>query len=175
MNETEIAVFCPLDVRIWEENCHNVEFLNFTAISESNELIVIKTFENSINSLLYGYLTTISEDIDILQDYNTILEEGRENRLGPIGISIVRLRLREKKMLLKTLEFLQDYEEKIHKGLVVFQLELKAKERIEVNLREKEQQRFIDEIQKRTKINEPLAILDVNLGDNIPSKRYSNS
>jgi len=171
MNETEIAVFCPLDVRIWEENCHNVEFLNFTAISESNELIVVKTFENSINSLLYGYLTTYSEDINILQDYNTIIGEQGENRLGPIAISIVRLRLREKRMLLKTLEFLQDYEEKIHKGLIIFQLELKAKERIEANLREIEQQRFIDEIQKRIMINEPLAILDVNLGDNKPPKR----
>ena len=32
MNETEMQVFCPKDVRIWDENCHNVEFLNFTAI-----------------------------------------------------------------------------------------------------------------------------------------------
>ena len=32
MNETEMHVFCPKDVRIWDENCHNVEFLNFTAI-----------------------------------------------------------------------------------------------------------------------------------------------
>jgi hypothetical protein len=188
MNESEMMVFCPKDVRIWEENCHNVQFLNFTAISETNELNLIKTFENSINSLLYGYLTTFQKDMDILHVYNGDgIEEGmgREgeededegenevdnNRLGPIVISIVRLRSREKEMLLKTLEFLKDYEDKIRKGLVIFQLELKAKERIEANLREIEHQRFIDEVQKRVLIKPPLATLDVNLGENIPPRQ----
>ncbi len=41
MNETEMNVFCPADVRPWEENCHSVEFANFTAISENNEINVV--------------------------------------------------------------------------------------------------------------------------------------
>ena len=41
MNETEMEVFCPQDARPWEENCHSVEFANYTAISENNEQHVI--------------------------------------------------------------------------------------------------------------------------------------
>jgi hypothetical protein len=33
MNETELDVFCPAEARVWQENCMNVEFMNFTAIS----------------------------------------------------------------------------------------------------------------------------------------------
>ena len=40
--ETEIEVFCPKDVRIWEESCHEVEFANFTAVTERNEMSLIE-------------------------------------------------------------------------------------------------------------------------------------
>jgi hypothetical protein len=44
MNETEVHVFCPRDVLVWEENCHSVEFANFTAISPTNEAAVLQVY-----------------------------------------------------------------------------------------------------------------------------------
>ncbi len=32
MNETEMDVFCPAESKVFEENCQNVEFMNYTAI-----------------------------------------------------------------------------------------------------------------------------------------------
>lgn len=42
LNETEMNIFCPNDVRFWEEQCHSVEFANFTAVSENNEMQVVQ-------------------------------------------------------------------------------------------------------------------------------------
>jgi hypothetical protein len=58
MNETEMNVFCPAEAKVMEtvytsfflldpsqvfhENCQNVEFMNYTAISLNNELHVIE-------------------------------------------------------------------------------------------------------------------------------------
>lgn len=32
MNETEVHTFCPADARIWNDNCQDVEFMNYTAV-----------------------------------------------------------------------------------------------------------------------------------------------
>lgn len=193
MNETEMHVFCPKDVRVWEENCHNVEFLNFTAISVGNELAMTKAFRNSLHRLLDSYSTTSTEDENILSQYDvTQGESTRKNKednkgnkgnkdsdgnkgseegvgvLGPILTSVIRLRLREKNILLSALTFLDTHEKAIHNGTVPFQLELKAKERIDANKREEERIAFIQEIQKRVAIKVPLAVIEVNLGDSIP-------
>ena len=194
MNETEMHVFCPKDVRVWEENCHNVEFLNFTAISEVNELAMTGAFKNSLHRLLDSYVTTSQEDSDILEKQDEINDrhggdndDDRDDRndrdekdsnggdggdkvslLGPVLTSVIRLRLREKKILLSALSFLDIHEKAIHNGTVPFQLNLKAQERIDANRREEERQKFLLEIQKRIAIRTHVAVIEVNLGENIP-------
>lgn len=42
MNESEMNVFCPAEAKVFHENCQNVEFMNYTAISLNNELNVIE-------------------------------------------------------------------------------------------------------------------------------------
>ena len=182
INETEMRVFCPKDVRVWEENCHNVEFLNFTAISMENELAVVRAFENSLHSLLGAYPHTADEDRKILRKKELMKEregggeggegeegEGQgEGKIGHIIMSAVRLRLREKEMLQSTLTFLADHELAIMNGTIPFQLELKAQERIEANLREEEHQRFIADVQRRALITTPLAYVEVNMGSDVP-------
>lgn len=171
INETEMRVFCPKDVRVWEENCHNVEFLNFTAISMENEIAVVRAFENSLHSLLGAYPHTADEDRKILRKRELMKEGNNEDgsdNIGHIIMSAVRLRLREKEMLQSALSFLADHELAIMNGTIPFQLELKAQERIEANLREEEHQRFIADVQRRALIKTPLAYVEVNMGNNAP-------
>ena len=164
MNESEMQVFCPKDVRIWEENCHNVEFLNFTAISEVNEVAVVTSFRNSLNILLGGYPQTHEEDVTLLQTHAT----SGGTTLGPVVASAVRYRLREKRILLSALEFLDDHEEAVRNGSVVFQLELKARERVEANERAEQHRLFMEQVQAKAALRAPLAVLDVNMGADQP-------
>lgn len=74
MNESELAVFCAKDARVWEDNCLDVQFMNYTAISLRNELDVIQALRGSIQSLLAAYPTTIQEDQQLIQLYEQELE-----------------------------------------------------------------------------------------------------
>jgi hypothetical protein len=71
MNESEIFVFCPKEARVWEDNCLNVEFMKFTAISENNEMDVIRALRNSIHGLLGSYPTSIDQDRVLLSEAET--------------------------------------------------------------------------------------------------------
>lgn len=71
MNDTEMNVFCPAEVKVWQENCMDVEFLNFTAISLNNEMNVITALRSSIHSLLSNYPSSVYEDQRILLDVYT--------------------------------------------------------------------------------------------------------
>jgi hypothetical protein len=109
MNETEMSVFCPKEVRPWEENCHNVEFANFTAISENNEHNVIAALRSSVYSMLGSYPTTKEQDEEILLDARAGI--GAHGEYGPVMLGAISLRLREKQLLYSALEFLENHEQ----------------------------------------------------------------
>jgi hypothetical protein len=163
MNESEIHVFCPKEARVWEDNCLNVEFLNYTAISIPNELNVVHALRNSITGLLASYPTTIEEDRRLL----TQVEEGI-TEMGPIITSAVRLRYREKEILFSAIDVLQRHEESIHAGNVTFQLAMKALERLEMDRRDAEHKKFVEEVKRLAAIKPELAFVEVNMGDSVP-------
>lgn len=163
MNETEMGVFCPKEARVWEDNCMNVEFMNYTAISETNEINVIGALRGSINGLLASFPTTIEEDRRSLLQ----IEEGI-TEVGPIMENAIRLRYREKEILFNALDGLREYEERVLNGSVLFQLALKAKEREEADLRTEEHKKFVEEIKKRASTKPELAYVEVNMGDTKP-------
>lgn len=168
MNESEIHVFCPKEARVWEDNCLNVEFMNYTAISITNELNVVSALRNSINGLLSSYPTTIEEDRRIINE----AEEGI-TEIGPITTSAVRLRYREKEILFSALNFLSDHEEKVMNGTIMFQLALKAQERLEADRRDEEHKKFVEEVKRLAAIKPELAFVEVNLGDNVPKQNLT--
>lgn len=162
MNETEIHVFCPKDARVFEDNCQNVEFMNFTAISEHNEISVIQALRNSLHGLLASYPSTVDEDVELLDKY----KEGKQD-FGPISLAGIQLRFREKSILHGALGFLDDHETAVKNGSVLFQIELKAQERIEADLREEAHKKFVEEVKARALLRPALATLSVDLGEKI--------
>lgn len=115
MNETEVHTFCPADARIWNDNCQDVEFMNYTAISENNELAVIEAFRASISGLLHSYPSTADDDKEMLKKHFAALgadeididldadtqskpssdsEEEEGDELSDIMLGVVQLRLR---------------------------------------------------------------------------------
>ena len=160
MNETEMQVFCPADARAWQENCHDVEFLNFTAISSSNEALVVAALRSSVQGLLAGYPSTKLEDED------EVANEG-EGSIGEVMRGAVRLRIREKELLESTLVFLDEHEEACQNGLVAFQLEDKAKERIDSDAREAARLEFQKQIRDAAASRRelPLAVVSVDFGE----------
>jgi hypothetical protein len=173
MNESEIHVFCPKDALVWEENCMNVEFMNFTAISFTNEIAVVNALRSSIYNLLGSYPTTIETDIDIINNYEkTKVDDNNEDNnniiFGPITYAAMRLRYREKQILHSALNFLYDHEQAVFNGTIIFQLALKAQERIEADLREIEHKKFLQNVREKASFREDLAFIEVDLGDNKP-------
>lgn len=160
MNDTEMDVFCPAEVRVWQENCLDVEFENFTAISYNNEMNVINSLRNSLFGLISSYPTTILEDKEILQDNNS--------DFGEIYINAIRLRIREKELLMNALDFLETREQMVHNGTIVFQLDKKAREREESTKRMLEYEKFLEDIEKRAQQRNIIASLEVNLGEDRP-------
>jgi hypothetical protein len=147
MNESEIGVFCPADAFVWEDNCQNVEFMNFTAVSEHNEMKVIGALRSSILSMLGSYPTTMSEDEELIKsatDGNT--NSNSNNDIGPILLAAYQIRYREKDILKGAMEFLDDYQTNVTTGNVTFQIELKRKEREEADLREIIRKAFITDV-----------------------------
>jgi hypothetical protein len=159
MNESEIHVFCPADAKVFHENCQNVEFMNYTAISDVNELLVIQAFRDTLQKMLQSYPSTVEEDEAILQ--SKPVDAGD---LGVISYHAIRLRLREKQLMLNTLKHLDEIEDAVKNGTVVFQLDLKRKEREEANLREEEHKKFVEEVRRRAAESLPLAVVPVDMG-----------
>eukprot|EP01036_Dinobryon_divergens_P028302 gene28302-37233_t len=165
MNETEIHVFCPKDALVWEENCLNVEFMNFTAISEPNEMSVINALRASIHGLLASYPSTSEEDQALIDR-----AEGGEDAstVGPILLNSYYLRFREKQILHDALQFLEVHEQRVLNGSIPFQLELKAMERLEANLREEAHKKYLEEVKRRATVRPQLAYVEVDMGDKLP-------
>ena len=161
MNESEIHVFCPAESKVFSENCQDVHFMNYTAISLSNELSVIETFRASLSNLLHSYSTTYEEDEKILKEKEDVVVDG----YGPVFLGAIRLRMREKQLLLSTLKFLDDHENQTLNGNVTFQLELKRAERREADKRSAQRAIFVQDVKKRlTETQKPLAVVPVDLG-----------
>lgn len=164
MNESEIHVFCPKDALVWEENCMNVEFMNFTAISEPNEMLVINALRDSIYGLLESYPSTAEEDLEIIERNFDELEPG----IGPVTLAAIQLRYREKQVLYSGLKFLEEHESKVKNGSVLFQLAIKAQERLEADIRAAEYKKFVEEVKAKAAIPEEIAFVEVDMGADMP-------
>jgi hypothetical protein len=223
MNESEIFVFCPKEARVWEDNCMDVSFMNYTAISERNEMDVVQALRVSIQGLMTSYPTTMEEDAALIQQAVALQEarkrfassstatdssaasgeaelegddqedgeddesskqkrknhkktqsqEEGETTVGPVTLAAYRLRFREKEILHSALQFLDEHEAKIRNGSVVFQIEMKAQERIEADARAVERAKFVEEVKKRAAIKVDLATVEVDLGDSIGKKNLT--
>jgi len=156
LSENETHIFCPAAAKVWEDNCQEVQFANYTAISESNEMMVIEAFRSIVHQMLSGYPNTIEEDEEIM---NTSFESD----VGPMMISAVRLRLREKLLLKEVLSFLDDHEQAVRNSSVIFQLEQRKIEREAADNRLEAHKQFIDEIKRKASERESLASISVNL------------
>lgn len=156
LNESEIAVFCPADARFWQDNCHDVQFMNFTAISSNNEALVMNAFRTSVQGLLSGYPTSREED-------KVMLAAGG---MGSVLRGAIQLRMREKEMLYSILDFITEHELACSNGSVVFQLEEKVKQRLEADERQAEHARFKEKIQIMASTSDqiPLAVVSVDFG-----------
>lgn len=163
MNETEVHVFCPKEARVWEDACVNVEFLNYTAISEHNEINVVTALRSSVQGLLASYPTTYEEDQRILRE----LDAG-VSTLGPIMAAAVKLRAREKDILNSALTSLDIHEAAVRNGTVLFQLEMKAQERVEEDIRAAEHKVFMEQVRARALLRPSLANVEVDLGGDRP-------
>lgn len=159
MNESEVHVFCPKEARVWEDSCTNVEFLNYTAISEPNELNVVTALRNSMHGLLASYPTTLEEDMRIIRDVDSGVSD-----VGPIMSAAVKLRAREKDILFSALGFLDSHEAAVRNGTVPFQLAMKAQERVDADIREAEHKLFMAQVAARALLRPSLANVEVDLG-----------
>lgn len=179
MNETEIEVFCPASARAWQDNCHDVQFLNFTAISQSNEEAVIRTFGASIESLLASYPTTMAEDEALLRHAGGGGEDGEGDEgaegggsagseegsgMGAVMRSAVTLRLREKALLHSAMAFLSGHAERLAAGLVPFQLEGKALEREALQRQQDEYAAYLEALKVAAEEAPFLASISVDFG-----------
>lgn len=120
---------------------------------------VIKAFRGSINGLLDSYPSRIEEDRQSLDD---------ADHLGPIMIEALKLKVREKEMLLSSLQFLGEYEQDVLGGKVSFQLLMKMKEREESDRREEAHRRFVAEVRAKALERLPIAQVEVDMGADIP-------
>lgn len=169
MNESEIHIFCPKEARVWEDNCLDVAFLNYTAISETNEMNVVNALRSSIHNLLTTYPNSIDEDQSILLNIDlTNSDYHSDNDFGPIMSNAILLRYREKQILYNALDFLDVHEEGVKNGSVTYQLEMKARERAESDIRAAEYAKFVEEVKMKAARKQELAFVEVNMGDTKP-------
>jgi hypothetical protein len=164
MNESEMDVFCPAESKAFSPNCQDVLFMNYTAISITNELNVIETFQNTLSGLLQSYPTTLEEDELLLKQKEDVASDG----YGPVYLGAIRLRMREKQLLLSTLQFLENHKNDTLSNRVPYQIEIKRIEREAANLRNIERQNLIDAIEKRTDEKRSLAYVPVDVGADKP-------
>lgn len=146
MNESEIHVFCPADAKVFHENCQNVEFMNYTAISETNELLVVQAFTDTLHRMLEAYPSTIEEDDQLIEAY--LNDHSGSSDVGAIMVGALQLRRREKELIVNTIEALKIHVEEITavNSTFVFQLDLKRQEREEADKREAAHLKFMEEV-----------------------------
>ena len=164
LNETEVEVFCPASARAWQDNCHDVQFLNYTAISRRNEEAVVAALQTSIHSILAAYPTTLEEDEALLRQ-RAEPSEGSGGGGGEVLRAAVTLRLREKALLHSALTSLDAHRDRLDQGLVPFQLEGKAAEREALQQQQEAYHAFLDEIRARVPERPHLASVSVDFGD----------
>ena len=70
--------------------------------------------------------------------------------------------MREKELLLATLEYLKDHKNKTLHDEVYFQLELKLVERIESDKRAARRVAFLEDVKRRANLTQPLAVVPVD-------------
>lgn len=158
----EVHTFCPADARIWNDNCQDVQFMNYTAISLVNELAVVSAFRGTITNLLHSYPSTIAEDQELLRNHHSEVIHLSNTMVGAISV-----RLREKEVLAETLLFLDQYEPMVRGGDVEFQLEMKQKEREEADKKEIERKAFAKTVQEQAAVRPPVAVLEVDRGEGL--------
>jgi hypothetical protein len=163
MNESEVAVFCPADAQVWEDACLNVEFMNYTAISVENEKSVVKTLKSSIFALLSGYPTSLEEDMRILED-----DDDKSVRIGEIKRQSIKLRVREKELLLSAATYLDTYDQEIESGNITFQIIQKRIEREIADIAAEEKRKHIEEIRQQAIERSRVAFVEVDMGANKP-------
>lgn len=175
MNESEMEVFCPAESKAFSANCQDVMFMNYTAISMSNELNVIDTFQSTLSNLLHTYPTTMEEDILLLKEKENVESGGDGDDgggdgggYGSVFLGAIRLRMREKELLLATLQFLEERRNDTLLGNIPFQIELKRLEREAADLRNIERQKLIDAIETRAGEKKSLAYVPVDVGVDKP-------
>lgn len=146
MNESEIHVFCPADAKVFHENCQNVEFMNYTAISETNELLVVQAFSETLQRMLASYPSTIEEDDELIRQQTE--DHTGELEMGAIMVGALQLRRREKELIVNTIEALKGHAEEVRKEntTMIFQLDLKRIEREEADIRDAEHRKFMEEV-----------------------------
>lgn len=164
MNESEMDVFCPAKSKAFSANCQDVLFMNFTAISETNELNVVDTFQSTLSNLLLAYPTSLEDDEALLRQKEDFNSDG----YGPVFLGAIRLRIREKQLLLSTLRFLEEHRNDTMAGRVPFQIDIKRREREAADLRDIEREEFISAIKKRTEEKRSLAYVPVDVGADKP-------
>eukprot|EP01041_Mallomonas_annulata_P007399 gene7399-15106_t len=172
LTENETHIFCPAEAKVWENNCQEVEFANYTAISLQNEIHVIAAFRSTVSQMLAAYPHTIELDrcggvafgdghCDV--ELGTETDTMPESQLGPVMQAAIRLRLREKVLLSDVLSYLNDHEESTKNGTVKFQLDIKKAEREVADRRLIEHKKFIEEVERLANIRLPLASISVDM------------
>lgn len=146
MNESEIHVFCPADAKVFHENCQNVEFMNYTAISVTNEQLVVQAFTDTLHRMLSSYPSTIKEDDVLIAEH--LNDHLGSKEIGSVMIGALQLRRREKELIVNTIDALRRHGEDIvsPNSTFVFQLDLKRLEREEADKREAEHRKFMEEV-----------------------------
>jgi hypothetical protein len=134
---------------------------------------VVHALRSSIHGLLASYPTTAEEDLRLIQaaeggEGGGGGGGGGEGSVGPILLSSYHLRYREKQILHDALNFLERHEQLVLNGSISFQLELKAQERAEADLRDAAHKRFVEEVKRRAAIRPQLAQVEVDMGPNQP-------
>ena len=167
MNESEMDVFCPAESKAFSANCQDVVFMNYTAISMANELNVIDTFQSTLSNLLNSYPTSLEEDEILLKEKEKEDVDG-DVGYGPVFLGAIRLRMREKELLVATLQFLEEHRKDTLLGNIPFQIELKRLEREAADLRNVERQALIDAIETRAGEKKSLAYVPVDVGADKP-------
>jgi hypothetical protein len=176
MNETEVHIFSPKEAHIFNAIGEDVEFINNTAVSLTNELAVINSFQDSIGGLLASYTTSQEKDLELLKRHD-VSEPGSPGRLGPILEAAITLRYRDKQMLLSVLHFLEAYRETVAAGDITFQIDAKIREREVANERDAEKKAYVEKVLKQAGDNSlgellpVVARVPVDLGEGPDSMR----
>ncbi len=101
MNETDVDILCPRAKGAWDDHkCEEEIFSEYEPVDRNNEIGMLSALRESIKSLLDGFKSTLQEDRSLLE----------LSSFGPATRSAILLRYREKVLLQRALEDLDDWE-----------------------------------------------------------------